>query len=179
MSGLEMIWAESADKVIGVDNGLPWRHFSEDVEHFRRFTTGKTVIMGRKTWDSLPTRVRPLPDRENIVISRKEGFEAPGAIVASTVEEALQKASLQPVVMGGKQLYDAAMKYATFLHVTTIRQMVDFGDPEREYVYAPKMGEEWELFYEIDRLLSHTELEYAVSLYRKARITSPDSLLVR
>ena len=77
---LAMIWAQSADGVIGVDGGLPW-HLPEDMAHFRDLTAGSVVVMGHTTWRSLPERFRPLRGRENLVLSRHEGLDLPGAVV--------------------------------------------------------------------------------------------------
>ena len=89
---LALIAACSRGGVIGVENRLPW-HLPEDMKFFRETTRGKPVIMGRKTWESLPPRFRPLPGRRNIVISRQADFAAPGAELAASLEAALQLAA--------------------------------------------------------------------------------------
>src|SRR5262245_44282616 len=78
-------------RVLGKDGDLVW-HIPEDMERFRNLTRGHPVIMGRKTWESIPSERRPLPKRANIVISRQTGYEAPGAFVVSTIEDALEAA---------------------------------------------------------------------------------------
>ena len=104
--------------VIGVDNRLPWR-LPEDLRHFRLLTTGRAVIMGRRTWESLP---RALPDRQNIVVSRRAGYAAAGADVAPSLEAALALVRLPAPAfcIGGAALYAAALHRADEMHVTEI-----------------------------------------------------------
>ena len=113
--------------VIGVDNRLPWR-LPEDLRRFRALTTGHTIIMGRKTWESIG---RPLPDRQNIVVSRQAAFDAPGAEVAASFDAALALATRpDPVfVIGGEALYRAALPGATRLYFTEIER--DFAGDAR------------------------------------------------
>ena len=81
-----LIWAEAHGGVIGADGGMPW-HVPEDLAHFKEVTLGAPVVMGRKTWDSLPERFRPLPGRDNIVITRQQDWAADGARRAATVAD--------------------------------------------------------------------------------------------
>lgn len=85
---LTLIAAVARNRVIGVDNRLPW-HLPEDLRHFREVTRGNPVIMGRKTWESLPEAFRPLPGRQNIVISRQPDYPVPGAKLAASLPAAL------------------------------------------------------------------------------------------
>lgn len=138
---LGLVWAQSRDGVIGAGGGIPW-HLPEDLAHFRRTTTGAPVIMGRRTWESLPERFRPLPGRTNIVLSRRPGTEAPGAHVVGDLDEALAVASAVPGVerawvIGGAQLYAEAMDRADVLVVTSVDVHVD-GD-----AFAPRVGPGW------------------------------------
>jgi len=89
MPEIVIIAAVAKNRVIGKDNTLIW-NIPEDMAHFKALTSGQTVIMGRKTWESLPPRFRPLPGRRNIVISRQADFAAPGAELAASLEAALQ-----------------------------------------------------------------------------------------
>ncbi|MDR3322895.1 MAG: dihydrofolate reductase [Zoogloeaceae bacterium] len=116
-----MIAAVAHHRVIGVQNRLPW-HLPEDLRHFRALTRGHPVIMGRKTWESLPDAFRPLPGRLNIVISRQPDYPAPGAQVASSLPEALALAAGHPeaFVIGGEQLYALALPQANRLLLTEI-----------------------------------------------------------
>ncbi len=113
-----LIAAVAANGVIGADNRLPWR-LPDDLKRFRALTTGHAVIMGRKTWESLP---RALPDRQNIVVTRQRDFVAAGAEVAHSFEDALGRVRLPAPVfcIGGGELYRAALPFATTLHMTEI-----------------------------------------------------------
>lgn len=88
-----MIWAEALDGAIGRGGDMPW-HLPEDLAHFKRTTLGAPVIMGRRTWESLPARVRPLPGRSNIVVTRDDSYEAPGATVVDSLEAAIAAIAL-------------------------------------------------------------------------------------
>ncbi|WP_298012707.1 dihydrofolate reductase [uncultured Aquabacterium sp.] len=118
---LSLIAAVAANGAIGKDNDLLWHH-PLDQKHFRATTMGCPVIMGRRTWDSLPERFRPLPGRRNVVVTRNRDLHAPGAEVVHTLEEALiQTADADKVfVMGGGQLYAAALPLADELVLTEI-----------------------------------------------------------
>lgn len=120
-----MIWAQAHDRVIGAGGTMPW-HLPGDLAHFRRTTAGSAVVMGRTTWDSLDPRYRPLPGRRNIVLSRRPGFVAEGAERASDLDAALDL--LGPGggwVIGGAQVYAAALDRADTLVVTDIDLSVD------------------------------------------------------
>ena len=86
---LHLIYARARNGVIGVNNTLPW-HLPQDLAHFKRTTLGCPVIMGRKTWDSLPPKFRPLPGRLNIVVTRQSGWQAQGATCVASIPEALE-----------------------------------------------------------------------------------------
>ncbi len=121
MSEIVIIVAVAKNRVIGKDNTLIW-HIPEDMAHFRTLTAGQTVIMGRKTWESLPPRFRPLPGRRNIVISRQADYDAAGAELADSLENALQLASTDALafVIGGEQIYRQAMNVADRLEITEV-----------------------------------------------------------
>lgn len=108
-------------RVIGAHNALPW-HLPEDLAHFRAATRGHPVVMGRKTWDSLPPRFRPLPGRRNVVVTRNTAWQAEGAEVAHSLEAALALAagSERVFVIGGAELYAAALPLAQTLLLTEI-----------------------------------------------------------
>jgi dihydrofolate reductase len=89
-----LIWAEAADGVIGNDGVMPW-HLPEDLAHFKQLTLGSPVVMGRKTWDSLNPRFKPLPGRRNIVVTRQNGWHVDGADAAHSVAEALDRAAAE------------------------------------------------------------------------------------
>lgn len=136
---LGLIWAEARGRVIGRGGALPWR-LPEDLAHFKRTTLGCPVIMGRRTWESLPARFRPLPGRQNIVLTRSSGWTADGAQRAASLDEALQLAAGAPRAwgIGGAQLYAAAIAHADELRITEIDLDVPDGD-----AFAPAIGAEW------------------------------------
>ncbi len=118
-----LIAAVARNGVIGRDNSLPW-HLPEDMKHFRRVTAGHAVLMGRKTWESLPERFRPLPGRRNVVLSRQAGWQAPGAETAASLPAALQVLSGadRVFVIGGAELYAVALPMADGLILTEVQQ---------------------------------------------------------
>jgi len=137
---LALIWAQAHDGVIGADGDMPW-HVPEDLAHFRALTGTDTVIMGRRTWDSLPPRFRPLPGRRNIVITRDPDWSADGAVVAHSLPDAIRlgdDGGDAPVwITGGAGLFAEALPLADRLEVTELDLDVA-GD-----TFAPIIGEEW------------------------------------
>ena len=117
---LYLIAAISANGIIGAGGKLPWR-IPGELEHFKRVTLGHPVIMGRRTWESLKG---PLPGRENIVVTRTPGYEAPGAAVAGSLEGALALCLGEPVafVIGGTQLFEEALPLAAGMVLTEIQR---------------------------------------------------------
>ena len=115
---LYLVAAVAANGVIGRNGQLPWR-LPEDLKHFKRLTLGHPVIMGRRTWESLG---RALPGRDNIVVTRTAGYEAPGAAVASSLEAALALCAGESVafVIGGQQLFAESLPIAAGLVLTEI-----------------------------------------------------------
>jgi dihydrofolate reductase len=116
-----LVAAVAANGVIGRHGHLPW-HLPEDLKHFKRLTLGHPVIMGRKTWESL--NGRPLPGRDNIVVTRTAGYEAPGAAVASSLDAALALCAGEGVVfvIGGEQLFAESLPAAAGLVLTEIHR---------------------------------------------------------
>ncbi|CAN5144568.1 dihydrofolate reductase [soil metagenome] len=135
---INLIYARAANGVIGKNNAMPW-HLPEDLAHFKRLTQGWPVIMGRKTWDSLPPRFRPLPGRTNVVITRQPDWNGAGAQPASSLSDALaQCSSAEEVwIIGGAQIYAQAEPLADRIEVTEIAQDFD-GD-----AFAPPLGAQW------------------------------------
>ncbi len=122
MNGLTLIAAVAKNGVIGNSNALPW-HLPEDLRHFKALTLGQTVIMGRKTWESLPPRFRPLPGRLNIVVTRNSSYQAVGATVVNSLDEAANKVGAggtASFVIGGAELYVQALPLAQRLELTEI-----------------------------------------------------------
>ena len=165
---LGLIWAEARGGVIGRDGGMPW-HVPEDLAHFKEVTSGHPVIMGRRTWESLPERFRPLPGRENLVVTRDASYSAPGAAVRSSLPAAIQAAEQAGAetawIMGGGELYRAAMPLADELVITRIGLDVDDAD-----TFAPELGPEWLLADAGESRVSKTGLEYRFERWtREAR----------
>lgn len=123
VSRIGLVWAEAAGGVIGAAGGMPW-HVPEDLAHFKAVTAGSPVVMGRKTWESLPDRFRPLPGRRNIVVTRKHGWADAGAERAASLDAALTLArSEEPEwiwVIGGGELFRDAIGRADRLEVTEL-----------------------------------------------------------
>lgn len=122
MSGrtVTLVAAIARNGVIGRDGTIPW-HLPADLAHFRELTLGRPVVMGRRTWESLPDRFRPLPGRRNLVVTRRPGWAAPGAERAGSLEEALRLAGDEDVaVIGGAEVYAAALPHADVLELTEI-----------------------------------------------------------
>ena len=153
-----LIWAEANNHVIGYQNSIPW-HLPEDLKRFKDLTTGYPVIMGTRTWESLPKK--PLPGRKNIVISRNPCYLARDAIVETKLEFALEdcQEDSKVFIIGGGSLYKKAISIADELYITYVDISVE-GD-----TYAPIIGPEWEitdheehissngLFYVFNRLI--------------------------
>ena len=147
--GVGLIWAEARGGVIGAGGVMPW-HLPEDLAHFKAVTLGCPVVMGRKTWDSLPPRFRPLPGRTNVVVTRDAAWQAEGGRRAGSVEEALAIAGRELGasvadrdrriwVIGGAELYRQTIERADRLEVTRIDAEVA-GDTN-----APAIDASWRL----------------------------------
>jgi dihydrofolate reductase len=160
---LGLIYARARNGVIGKDGRLPW-HLPEDLAHFKRVTMGCPVIMGRRTWDSIPERFRPLPGRANIVVTRQADWNAPGAVRAGSLDEAIAWCAGQARawVIGGAQLYAQALPLAAIAEVTEID--ADYEGDAR----APQLGPQWQ---EVGRE-SHTSasgLKFSFATYHNTR----------
>ncbi|HTY26847.1 MAG TPA: dihydrofolate reductase [Mycobacterium sp.] len=132
-----LIWAQSTSGVIGRDGGIPW-HLPEDLARFKDVTMGHTVVMGRRTWESLPAKVRPLPGRRNVVLTRQADYMAHGAMVVGDLEAAL--ADEDTWVIGGSEIYHLALPVATRCEVTEVE--IDLR-PEDDDAVAPMLDESW------------------------------------
>ncbi len=120
---ISIIVAMAENRVIGNDNSLPW-HLPADLKHFKAMTVGKPIVMGRKTWESLPGK---LPDRTHIVVSANSDYQAEGCVVVHSLEQALTAAGDVPEVMivGGAMLYAQALPLADRLYLTLVEMQVD------------------------------------------------------
>ncbi|HET6709173.1 dihydrofolate reductase [Amycolatopsis sp.] len=125
-----LVWAQAANGVIGRDGALPW-HLPEDLRHFRTLTSGAAVLMGRRTWESLPPRFRPLPGRRNLVLS---ATPQDGAETFADLPAAVAAVAGDLWVIGGAAVYRAALPFADRIVVTELRESFE-GD-----TYAPDVG---------------------------------------
>ncbi len=158
---VQLVWAQGHGGAIGRGNTIPWR-VPEDMAHFRELTVGYPVIMGRMTWDSLPARFRPLPDRRNIVVTRNDEWSGAGAIRARTIDEALVLADGEDAsVIGGAQVYRAMLPRATALKVTEVDVDVPGAD-----AFAPEIDDGWEVVYSGEWLTSASGVGYRFVNYR-------------
>ena len=164
---ISLIAALASNHAIGKNNALLW-HLPEDMRHFRETTRGKPVIMGRKTWESLPEAFRPLPGRHNIVVSRDPAYPASGATLAGSLEDALRQAeaktdAAEAFVIGGAALYREALPIADRLYLTEIDQRFD-GD-----VFFPDLPpQDWQ---EISRQPGEASsgLRYSFVVYQRKK----------
>lgn len=156
-----LIWAQSPSGVIGRAGGIPWR-LPEDQARFKDLTLGHTVVMGRLTWESLPAKVRPLPGRRNVVVTRQAGYMAEGATVVGGLDEALTDD--ETWVIGGGEIYALALPVATRCEVTEVE--VDM-PREDDDVVAPVLDEAW-VGVEGDWMVSTLGLRYRFFSYQRA-----------
>jgi dihydrofolate reductase len=121
MIPIALVVAMADNGVIGVDGRIPWR-IPDDMRHFKTLTLGKPCIMGRKTWESLPKK--PLPGRTNIVVTRDRSFEAGGAVILHSLDDALRRAAgenpAETIIIGGAEIYNAVLPRAHRIHLTEV-----------------------------------------------------------
>jgi len=141
---VSLIVAVSENDVIGKNNDLIW-HLPEDMKYFKETTQNHFVIMGRKNFESIPDKYRPLPNRTNVVVTRQSSYEARGCLVVNSVEEALAKAKEaqdpEPFIIGGGEIYHLALKnnLVDRIYITRVHKSFD-GD-----TFFPKLKDEWKL----------------------------------
>lgn len=145
---ISLIVAVSENNVIGKNNALPW-HLPADMKHFRDTTMGHCVIMGRKNYDSIPLKYRPLEGRTNIVVTRQKDFKAEGCIVVNSLEDALKEAmnknETEVFIIGGADIYRQTINIADKIYYTKIHHSFD-GD-----AFFPKMdSNRWKLTMQTD-----------------------------
>jgi dihydrofolate reductase len=156
-----LIWAQSPSGVIGRAGGIPWR-LPEDLARFKELTMGHTVVMGRLTWESLPPKLRPLPGRRNVVVTRQADYMTEGATVVGSLDEVLTDDVTW--VIGGGQIYTLALPVATRCEVTEVE--VDLRR-EDDDVVAPVLDEAW-VGLEGDWMTSTSGLRYRFLSYQRA-----------
>jgi dihydrofolate reductase len=141
-----LVVAHSANRVIGRDGGLPWR-LPGDLRRFRELTTGHAVVMGRRTYESLPDAFRPLPDRRNVVLTSDPGYRADGAEVVTDLEAALAGHCF---VIGGGEVFAQALPRAQRVYATELEAEID-GD-----TYFPALPDgEWRCVERGERIVEH------------------------
>ena len=154
MPRLSIIAAMARNRVIGINNTLPW-HLSADLRHFKAFTMGHCIIMGRKTYESIG---KPLPGRTSIIVTRQPGYQVPGAIVVNSVDAALKACAehTESFVIGGAELYRQTLGHCQRMCLTEIQQDFD-GD-----TFFPEFSrDQWrETSREKHRLDDASQLEY-------------------
>ena len=153
-----LIWAQSTSGVIGRDGGIPWS-LPEDLARFKHLTMGHTVVMGRRTWESLPARFRPLPGRRNVVLTRNPSYRADGADAVTSIEDALTDSDTW--VIGGAEVYHLAMPLATRCEVTEVDVDLPFRGGD---AVAPVLDGSWSVSAG-EWLTSRTGLRYRFCTY--------------
>ena len=149
----------SSNRVIGVNNTLPW-HLSEDLKHFKSLTTGHTIIMGRKTYESIG---RPLPNRRNIVISRNSNTSYEGVEVVHSLEDAFSISTndKEVFVIGGSNIYEQALCFVDQLYITEIKKSF-LGD-----AFFPEINKQIWIEYSRDDHVTNDGLEFSFVKYQK------------
>ena len=140
--------AIDANRLIGRDNTLPWR-LPDDMRWFRAQTLGKPCIMGRKTYDSLPDRFRPLPGRLNIVVTRNHEYDAPGAVVVHSVADALAAAGAveEVIIVGGADLFHELLPQVDRLYLTDVHGAVEAQAGAHDVFFPPIDPGQWREVY--------------------------------
>lgn len=157
---VHMIWAEANDRVIGAGGRIPWR-LPEEQAMFRDRTMGSTVVMGRGTWDSLPAKVRPLPGRRNVVLTRDRAWHSAGADVVHEVGAVGTDGEVW--IIGGEAVYAAFLPVAT--HILRTRIDLDVAGDTR----APTLGPEWVAYIDSGWQQSPDGLRYRVEELSRSR----------
>lgn len=163
-----IIFAMAKNGVIGNNGQIPW-HLPEDLKFFKEVTMDETVIMGRKTWESIPDKFKPLVGRDNIVLTKQQDFKLTdpkhsSVLVVNSIEEAIFKAHPDKVIwiIGGSEIYNLAMPLAGYIAVTEI-DIEPQGD-----TYAPEIDEsQWRILRQQTREKSTTGLEFQIKLYER------------
>lgn len=146
---ISLLVAHSSNRTIGRNGELPW-HLPADMKRFRELTTGHTVVMGRKTFQSLPDAYRPLPNRRNLVLSRDPVYGAPGAEVLPDLQSALDACREECYVIGGGDAYREALPLAGRVYATEIEEPV-----EGDTFFPALTAEEWRCVEQSERMLEN------------------------
>ena len=165
MSKINIIVAVTNNNVIGKGNTMPW-HLPTDLKNFKNITNGHCVVMGRKCWESIPEKFRPLPNRTNVVITRNEAYEASGAATLGDIDRVLTNFKEngdddEIFVIGGAQIYKEAFKHADKLYITRI-----LADVEGDVLLEGLDINEWELTDDTDTM-TENGFNYKFEEYKK------------
>ncbi len=155
MGKVSIIAAAGRDMSIGRQGNMPW-HLHEDLQHFKQLTTGHSVIMGRRTWESLPRR--PLPGRQNIVITSNTAYEATGAIISPSIQKALEMCSEEdsPFIIGGGLIYRQALPLCHRIYLT----LIDIDTPDADTFFPLINPDRWVLADQQGPFISKNGLGY-------------------
>tara|TARA_B110000971_G_scaffold16174_1_gene14943 strand:+ start:1085 stop:1585 length:501 start_codon:yes stop_codon:yes gene_type:complete len=162
-----LIVAAAENHVIGKDNDLIW-NLPKDMKFFKETTKGHFVIMGRKNFESIPQKYRPLPNRTNVVVTRQKDYLAEGCLVVNSLAEALQEAEkakdLEPFIIGGGEIYRLALEQQLIDRVYLTRIHKNYqGD-----TFFPKLNKEWKLLKSDKHLADEKhECDYSFEIYEK------------
>ncbi len=157
---LAIVVAYGRNRVIGVDGDLPW-HLPTDMAFFKSLTTGSPVIMGRKTYESIPPKFRPLPNRRNLVLSRDPAYAAEGTEVFASTDAALAAVADAPeaFLIGGGQAYADALPRVDRIYATEVELEPD-GD-----TFFPELDDDWQLVDERDRVVEDNGSAFTIRIY--------------
>jgi dihydrofolate reductase len=157
---ISLLVAHDPDRVIGVNNELPW-HIPEDLAYFKKMTMGKAMVMGRKTYESIG---KPLPGRLNIIVTRNKEFTADGIVVVHDLNEAIEKAKEyadEVMIIGGSEIFKMTLDIADRLYITLIQKKYE-GD-----TFFPDYGNEWKLISKSDEYVTENGIPYSFLVYEK------------
>ncbi len=157
---ISIVVAHAANRVIGRGGELPWR-LPTDMRHFRKLTTGGTVLMGRRTFESIPPRFRPLPERRNLVLSRDPAYSAPGAEVCRGLEQALGLCGRDCFVIGGGLTYREALPLCARVYATEIDAEI-----EGDACFPALPAAEWQLIERGDPIVE-SQLAFRFCTYER------------
>ena len=162
---MNLIVAVDKNFAIGKNGDIPW-HISEDMKYFRNVTSGKSIIMGRKTLESFPNK-KPLPKRKNIVLSRDKSFTAEGAVVVNSIEEAVKEAGDEGFVIGGGEIYKMFLPYVKYAYVTKINAEFDADT----YMANLDLEKDWKL-YKKGEMLEENGISFSFDIYENTNVKS-------
>jgi dihydrofolate reductase len=158
---VSIVVARSRNLVIGREGGLPW-HLPSDLRRFRELTTGKAVIMGRKTFESLPDAYRPLPNRRNMVLSSDPDYAPEGAEAFDGLEAALEACGGEGLVIGGSRVYSTALPFADRVYLTHVE-----GDYEGDAFFPDLPAQDWRCVETSDPVVEN-DCEFTFQVYDRA-----------